>query len=87
MNKQNLFDSIVIGAGMSGGWAAKEFCEKQMKDAKKSEKHTININYWRKEYWNLLFIGALLIFLFQVVDLGKIYLKKIELLVLEKISY
>jgi len=34
---------------------AKEFCEKQMKDAKKSEKHTININYWRKEYWTLLF--------------------------------
>ena len=27
MNKQNHFDSIVIGAGMSGGWAAKEFCE------------------------------------------------------------
>ena len=27
MLKQNQFDSIVIGAGMSGGWAAKEFCE------------------------------------------------------------
>ena len=27
MDKQNQFDSIVIGAGMSGGWAAKEFCE------------------------------------------------------------
>ena len=27
MNKQNYFDSIVIGAGMTGGWAAKEFCE------------------------------------------------------------
>tara|TARA_B100001057_G_scaffold133537_1_gene132937 strand:- start:3199 stop:4893 length:1695 start_codon:yes stop_codon:yes gene_type:complete len=27
MVKQNQFDSIVIGAGMSGGWAAKEFCE------------------------------------------------------------
>ena len=27
MNKQNHFDSIVIGAGMTGGWAAKEFCE------------------------------------------------------------
>ena len=23
----NTFDAIVIGAGMSGGWAAKEFCE------------------------------------------------------------
>lgn len=24
----NIFDAIVIGSGMSGGWAAKEFCEK-----------------------------------------------------------
>ena len=28
MKKENQFDTIVIGAGMSGGWAAKEFCEK-----------------------------------------------------------
>ena len=27
MMKENQFDTIVIGAGMSGGWAAKEFCE------------------------------------------------------------
>ena len=27
----NSFDAIVIGAGMSGGWAAKEFCEKGLK--------------------------------------------------------
>ena len=27
MNKENHYDTIVIGAGMSGGWAAKEFCE------------------------------------------------------------
>ena len=25
------FDAIVIGAGLSGGWAAKEFCEKGLK--------------------------------------------------------
>ncbi|HMH32273.1 MAG TPA: GMC family oxidoreductase [Puia sp.] len=31
-NKENLaFDAIVIGSGMSGGWAAKEFCEKGLK--------------------------------------------------------
>jgi len=31
-NKQSLtFDAIVIGSGMSGGWAAKEFCEKGFK--------------------------------------------------------
>jgi choline dehydrogenase-like flavoprotein len=28
---QNTFDAIVIGAGMTGGWSAKEFCEKGLK--------------------------------------------------------
>ncbi len=28
---QNTFDVIVIGAGMTGGWSAKEFCEKGLK--------------------------------------------------------
>ncbi len=28
---KNSFDAIVIGSGMSGGWAAKEFCEKGLK--------------------------------------------------------
>lgn len=27
----NFYDAIVIGSGMSGGWAAKEFCEKGLK--------------------------------------------------------
>ena len=29
--KTNTYDAIVIGSGMSGGWAAKEFCEKGLK--------------------------------------------------------
>ena len=29
--EQNTFDAIVIGSGMSGGWAAKELCEKGLK--------------------------------------------------------
>ena len=29
--KQNSFDAIVIGSGISGGWAAKELCEKGIK--------------------------------------------------------
>ena len=29
--KSNTFDTIVIGAGMSGGWAAKEFSEQGFK--------------------------------------------------------
>ena len=27
-NKSNTFDAIIIGSGISGGWAAKELCEK-----------------------------------------------------------
>ncbi|MEL6720971.1 MAG: GMC family oxidoreductase, partial [Bacteroidota bacterium] len=29
--KENTFDAIVIGSGISGGWAAKELCEKGLK--------------------------------------------------------
>lgn len=29
--KQNTYDAIVVGSGISGGWAAKEFCEKGLK--------------------------------------------------------
>jgi choline dehydrogenase-like flavoprotein len=29
--KQRKYDAIVIGSGISGGWAAKEFCEKGLK--------------------------------------------------------
>lgn len=31
MPDKNTFDAIVIGAGMSGGWSAKELCEKGLK--------------------------------------------------------
>ena len=30
-NKQNTYDFIVVGSGISGGWAAKELCEKGLK--------------------------------------------------------
>jgi choline dehydrogenase-like flavoprotein len=30
-NQQNTFDAIVIGSGISGGWAAKELCEHGLK--------------------------------------------------------
>ncbi len=30
-DNNSTFDAIVIGSGMSGGWAAKEFCEKGLK--------------------------------------------------------
>jgi choline dehydrogenase-like flavoprotein len=31
MGLANSYDVIVIGSGISGGWAAKEFCEKGLK--------------------------------------------------------
>ncbi len=31
LNNTNTYDAIVIGSGMSGGWAAKELCEKGLK--------------------------------------------------------
>ena len=31
MSDNQIFDAIVIGSGMSGGWAAKELCEKGLK--------------------------------------------------------
>jgi len=30
-NNKNTFDAIVIGTGISGGWAAKELCEAGLK--------------------------------------------------------
>jgi SpoVK/Ycf46/Vps4 family AAA+-type ATPase len=34
---------------------AKDFCENQMKECKKSSNKTVKVYYWRKDYWNLLF--------------------------------
>lgn len=34
---------------------AKEYCEEQYKQSKKSQNTTIKVYMWRKEYWNLLF--------------------------------
>ena len=28
---ENLYDAIVVGSGISGGWAAKELCEAGLK--------------------------------------------------------
>ena len=34
---------------------AKEYCEDQIKESKKSSKKTIKVYMWRKDFWNLLF--------------------------------
>ena len=54
-NEKRQFDAIVIGSGISGGWAAKEFCEKGLKtlvlERGRDVKHlkdypTTNMNPW-----------------------------------------
>ncbi len=56
---KNTFDAIVIGSGMSGGWAAKEFCEKGLKtlmlERGRDVKHlkdypTTNMQPWEFEH-------------------------------------
>ena len=53
--EQNTYDAIVIGSGISGGWAAKELCEKGLKtlvlERGRDVKHiqdypTTNLNPW-----------------------------------------
>lgn len=58
-NQERTFDAIVIGSGMSGGWAAKEFTEKGLKtlviERGRDVKHnvdypTTNMNPWEFEH-------------------------------------
>jgi len=52
--KQNTYDAIVIGSGISGGWAAKELCEKGLKtlvlergrDVKHGDYPTAGLEAW-----------------------------------------
>lgn len=59
MNDNHTYDAIVIGAGMSGGWAAKELCERGLKtlliergpDVKHLKDYpTMNMNPWEFEH-------------------------------------
>ncbi|HEY0895825.1 MAG TPA: GMC family oxidoreductase [Sphingobacteriaceae bacterium] len=61
MSNTRNFDVIVIGSGISGGWAAKEFCEKGLKtlvlergrDVKHNKDYpTTNMNPWEFEHRN-----------------------------------
>jgi len=63
MEKNNYFDAIVIGSGISGGWAAKEFCEKGLKtlvlERGRDVKHikdypTAYMDPWQLEHTNQL---------------------------------
>lgn len=61
--EQNTYDAIVIGSGMSGGWAAKELCEKGLKtlvlERGRNIEHikdypTATLNPWEFEHRNTL---------------------------------
>ena len=54
-NSENTYDVIVIGSGMSGGWAAKEFTEKGFKtlviERGREVKHNVNYPTTNKNPW------------------------------------
>ena len=54
-NSSRTFDAIVIGSGMSGGWAAKELCEKGLKtlvlERGRDVKHNIDSPTTNKYPW------------------------------------
>lgn len=53
---ENVYDAIVIGSGISGGWAAKELCEKGLKtimlERGKDIKHIADYPEANKEAWD-----------------------------------
>lgn len=55
--KQNTFDAIVVGTGISGGWAAKELTEKGLKtlvlERGRSVKHVVDYPTMTKDPWQL----------------------------------
>src|SRR5258706_1202116 len=55
--KQNTFDAIVVGSGMSGGWAAKELTEKGLKtlvlERGRDVKHVTDYTTALKDPWQL----------------------------------
>ena len=56
-HKTNSYDAIVIGSGISGGWAAKELCEKGLKtlvlERGRMVKHIDDYPTMFKEDWDL----------------------------------
>jgi choline dehydrogenase-like flavoprotein len=61
--KANTYDAIVIGSGMSGGWAAKELCEKGLKtlvlERGRNVEHIKDYPTATKQIWELPHRGRL----------------------------
>jgi choline dehydrogenase-like flavoprotein len=57
MATSNHFDAIVVGSGMSGGWAAKELCEKGLKtlvlERGRNVRHVVDYSTALKDPWQL----------------------------------
>ena len=60
--KKRTYDVIVIGSGASGGWAAKEFCDKGLKtlvlDRGRDVKHTLDYPTASKAPWDFEYRGT-----------------------------
>lgn len=56
MMEENQFDAIVIGSGISGGWAAKELCEQGLKtlvlERGRNIEHLKDYPTWSKNPWD-----------------------------------
>ncbi len=63
MSKDQKYDVIVIGAGMTGGWAAKEFCDKGMKtlmlERGRDVKHIVDYPTTNTQPWEFKYRGNL----------------------------
>lgn len=61
--EENKFDVIVIGSGMSGGWAAKEFCEKGLTtlvlERGREVKHNVNYPTTNMNPWEFKHRGRI----------------------------
>ncbi len=61
LDKSNTYDAIVIGSGISGGWAAKELCEKGLKtlvlEKGRMVNHIEDYPTMSKDFWDLPYRG------------------------------
>jgi choline dehydrogenase-like flavoprotein len=63
LSESNTYDAIVVGSGMSGGWAAKELCEKGLKtivlDRGKMMNHIVDYKLAETQDWEMEYRGDL----------------------------